>query len=171
MNDPKMSIRSIRNHAMALKRMVGLRLLVVDQMTHVRTDARHKNKFDRYEEVTSESKSMALEMEVPYLMLVQRTRRAQRSDDPTPQIDDADANSIERDGDIVFAVWQEINWLRRNKPDVKASGEVWDKYEARMRNAKGKASVIGLKVRSGEPYQQRDLSWHGATTRFSDFQA
>jgi replicative DNA helicase len=171
MNDPKMSIRSIRNHALAIKRMHGLKLLVVDQLTHIRTDSRHKSKFDRYEEVTSESKSMAFEIGCPILILAQRTRTSQRRDDPTPQIDDADANSIERDADMVLAVWQEYNWLQRNKPDKRAGGEAWDAYESKLRSAKGRASIIGLKVRSGEPYQQRDLMWHGATTRFSDFTA
>lgn len=171
MNDPKMSIRSIKNHALAIKRTHGLNLLVVDQLTHIRTDIRHRNKFDRYEEITSEAKSLAFELECPVLILVQRTRRAQRDEDPTPKIDDADANSIERDGDTVLAVWREITWLRRNKPNPKASGEAWDEYDARCERVKNKASVIALKVRSGEPFQQRDLKWNGAMTRFTDFNA
>lgn len=169
MRDHRMTLRSIRNNALSIKRMYGLKLLVIDQLTHIRTDAKHRNKFDRYEEITSELKSLAFELDCPILVLVQRTRRAQRDEDPTPKIDDADAPSIERDGDMVLAVWRVETWLKRNKPNSRAGGEAMESWENALRRAETRGDIIGLKVRSGKPYQDKQLTWNGPMMRFSDF--
>lgn len=167
MSHAKMTVRQIRAHALAMKRSVGLAALCVDQLTHVRTDARTRDKFERLQDVTSEFKSIALEIDAPFICLAQRTRRAQRAEDATPQIDDADAPSIERDGDLVLAVWRMENWLRRNKPNASAGEGAMNDWQVKLEQARGIAEVIALKTRSGQAYEQRKLRWDGKTTKFS----
>lgn len=168
MTDPKLTVPMIRAHSMSLKMSRGLAMIGIDQLTHLRSPNKHRDKWSLREEVTSDLKSLALELNVPLICLAQRTRTAQRRDDDTPHIDDADAPSIERDADIVAAVWRKENWLRRNKPSPKAGTEELNNWEVKLNAAAGKADVIALKVRSGKAGEQRSLKWHGPTTTFSD---
>jgi replicative DNA helicase len=164
MAEPKLTVRQIRHHALTMKRTIGLGAVTIDQLTHIRSDTKHRDRFDRLAEITSDLKQLAMELACPVILAAQRTRTAQRREDPTPQIDDADAPSIERDADSVMAIWRMENWLRRNKPPQKAGGEAMESWEHKVRNARGIAEIITLKVRSGQAYEQRQFKWDGAAT-------
>lgn len=168
LDDARYSIRQIRAHAIALKRTTGLGMLVIDQLDKIRGEAKARDKFERLAEVTADLKVLAKDLEVPVVCLAQRTRGGQRRDDPTPQILDADAPSIERDADIVLAVWRKETWLRQNRPNKSAGGEVWEKWEQEVARCSGRAQVITLKHRRMEAYQERTLKWIGRLTRFAE---
>jgi replicative DNA helicase len=166
--DPRMTVRGIRVRAFQMKQTIGLGAILIDGLKRLRTETRHRDRWDRLEEITGDLKAMAIELGVPVLLAVQRTRTARRRDDPIPQLDDADAPTLETDSDIVLGVYQEASWLMMNKPNPKAGGEAWDEWEGKLRRAKGRAKIIALKVRSGQPFEQREFRWDGAKTTFFD---
>jgi replicative DNA helicase len=166
--DPRMTVRGIRVRALQMKQTIGLGAILIDGLKRLRTENKHRDRWDRLEEITGDLKAMAIELKVPVLLAVQRTRTARRREDPIPQLDDADAPTLETDADMVLGVFREESWLMMNKPNPKAGGEAWDAWEGKVRNAKGRAKIIALKVRSGQPFEQREFKWIGAKTQFED---
>lgn len=166
--DPRMTVRGIRVRALQMKQTTGLGAITIDGLKRLRTDTRTKDRWDRLEEITGELKAMAIELAVPVLLAVQRTRTARRRDDPVPQLDDADAPTLETDADMVLGVFREESWLMMNKPNPKAGGEAQEEWEHKIRRSKGVAKIIALKVRSGQPFEQREFKWVGSATRFED---
>lgn len=163
----EITVRQIKAQASAMLRGNGLALLVIDQLDKIKAEGKHRDRFERLAEVTRDLKKMAKSLKIPVLCLAQRTRGAQRRDDPTPDILDADAPSIERDADWVIGLWREENWLRRNKPDSRREEDVAN-WETKLVKAQDKASVIVLKRRRGKAFQQRGLRWIGQTMRFEE---
>lgn len=166
--DPRMTVRGIKARALQLKRTVGLVAITVDGAKRLKTETKHRDNWDRKEEITGSLKELAIELNVPVLVAFQRTRAARRRDDPLPQLDDADFPSLEHDADIVIGVWREENWLMMNKPNPKAGGETQEEWEHKLRRARGIGKMIGLKVRSGKPFEQREFKWNGPATRFEE---
>lgn len=166
--DPRMTVRAIRVRALQMKQTTGLGAITIDGLKRLRTETKHRDRWDRLEEITGDLKAMAIELNVPVLLAVQRTRTARRRDDPIPQLDDADAPTLETDADLVLGVFREHSWLMMNKPNAKAGGEAWDEWEGKVRRAKDTAKIIALKVRSGQPFETREFRWNGPATRFED---
>ena len=166
--DPRMTVRAIRVRALQMKQTIGLGAISIDGLKRLRTDTKHRDKWDRMEEITGELKTMAIELGVPVLIAVQRTRGARRRDDPTPQLDDADAPTLETDSDVVLGIWRDESWLMMNKPNAKASGEEFEKWEHKLKRAKNVAHIIALKVRSGKPFEQKEFRWCGPALKLED---
>lgn len=166
----KMTVRAIRARALQMKRTTGLGAITVDGLKRMKAEGKTKDRWERLEEITGGLKELAIEMDVPVLLAVQRTRTARRRDDPMPQLDDADAPTLETDADIVLAVWREESWLMMNKPNAKAGGEEWEKWEHRIAAVRGIGKIIGLKVRSGKPFEQKTFRWEGKATKFLDIE-
>jgi replicative DNA helicase len=168
LTDSKLTVRKMRAHCLALKRSHGLAAVGVDQFSHMKSDARHRDKWDLQEGISSELKDLSLELGVPLFLLAQRTRMAQRREDPTPHIDDADCKSLERDADMMGAVFNKANWMRRNPPHKDAGEEKKANWETVMDRERALAHFIGLKVRSGPAFEERAMKWHGPTTSFGN---
>lgn len=166
--DPRMTVRGIRTRALQMKQTIGLGAITVDGLKRLRSENKHRDKWDRLEEITGDLKAMALELNVPVLLAVQRTRTARRRDDPIPQLDDADAPTLETDSDVIVAIFQEVAWLMMNKPNPKAGAEAQDEWEGKVRRARGMAKIITLKVRSGQPFETREFRFNGKATRFEE---
>lgn len=166
--DPRMTVRGIRVRALQMKQTTGLGAITIDGLKRLRTETKHRDRWDRLEEITGDLKAMAIELNVPILLAVQRTRMARRREDPIPHLDDADAPTLETDSDVVLGVFREESWLMMNKPNPKAGGEAHDEWEGKIRRAKGHAKIIALKVRSGQPFETREFKWNGPATRFED---
>jgi replicative DNA helicase len=102
------------------------------------------------------------------LLAVQRTRTARRRDDPIPQLDDADAPTLETDsGRCAWRLPRAIV-ADDEQAEPKAGGEAWDEWEGKVRRAKDVAKIIALKVRSGQPFETREFKWDGRRTMFLD---
>lgn len=162
----EISIRQIKSIAMNMKAKGGLGLIVIDQLDKIKAEGKYRDRFERMTEVTRDLKKMAKSLKVPTIVLAQRTRGAQRRDDPTPDILDADAPSLERDCDWIIGLWQKANWLRRNKPDPRGGEEALTKWQSELHRAQGVAEVIALKRRRGKAFLQKTLQFDGPTMRF-----
>lgn len=161
-----LTVRQIQALARAVQRESGLSLLVIDQLDKIKPEGRHRDRFERMAEITRDLNRLAKALQVPVLVLAQRTRGAQRRDDPTPDILDADAPSIERDAEVVIALWQHVNWLRRQRPEAKLGEEAKANWESKMFAAKGQAEIICLKRRRGKAFEQCKLHFDGARMTF-----
>ncbi len=166
--DPKMTVRSIRTRALQMQRTVGLAAITVDGAKRLRTETKHRDPWERKEEITGSLKELAIDLNVPVIAAFQRTRTGRRRDDAIPQLDDAQFPSLEEDADIILGAWREESFLMMNKPNAKAGGEAWEEWEHKVRRAKGVARIIALKIRSGTPFEQREFRWRGEVTRFED---
>lgn len=167
-DQPRMTMKQIRSVSIAMKRTSGLGMVIIDHFRLIKSDSKSfKDRFERQAEISGECKALAKELEIPVMALVQRTRTAQRRDDPTPHVDDADAPAIEQDADFIVGLWRKATWLARNKPN-QHDGEKMDKWLADIRRAKNTADVIVLKRRRGPAGETRELGWIGATTSFCE---
>lgn len=165
-----MTVRQIGAQAKAMHRQTGLSLVVVDQLDKIAPEIQHRDDNSRISEVTRALKGLSKSMpDVTFLILGQRIRGAQRREDPTPEINDADGRGVERDADVVFAIWLPANWLRRQRPKRNVSEEM-DKWEGEMRRLDGKAEAIILKHRRRKAFQQCELKFDGQRMRFEDSQ-
>lgn len=164
----ELTVRQLKAQAANMQRTGGLALIVVDQLDKIKPEGKHRDRFEKLAEITRDLKKMAKSLKVPVLVLAQRTRGAQRRDDPTPDILDADAPSIERDADFCVGLWRKENWLRRNKPDARAGQDGLSNWEAEMFRCKDLAEVICLKRRRGRAFQQRALHFDGPRMRFQE---
>lgn len=165
----QMTVRQMKAQAAAMQRTTGLSLVIIDQLDKIKAEGKYRDRFERMAEVTGDLKRMAKALRLPAIVLAQRTRGAQRRDDDTPDVLDADAPSLERDADVIVGLWQRANWLRRNKPDGRSGEEGLAKWQAELERVKGMAEVISLKRRRGPAFQRRRLSFHGPTMRFSEW--
>lgn len=164
-----LTVRQIGAQAKAMERTIGLSLVVVDQLDKIVPEGKHRDDNGRISEVTRDLKRLSKSMpDVTFLVLGQRIRTAQRSDDPVPSANDADGRSVERDADVLLGLWQPINHHRRQKPKRNVSEEA-DKWEGECRRLEGKACVVVLKHRRRATGTQCDLSFNGARMRFSNF--
>jgi len=163
----EMTVRQIKAQALGMQRTIGLSLVIIDQLDKVKAEGKPRDRFERMAEITRDLKKLAKFLKVPVIVLAQRTRGAQRRDDPTPDVLDADAPSLERDCDWIIGLWQRKNWLRRNKPDGRSEADT-AKWESEMFKCKNQAEVICLKRRRGKAFEQRTLKFHGATMRFQE---
>lgn len=166
----EMSVRQIKSTGVTMKNRGGLSMIVIDQLDKIKAEGKHRDRFERTAEITRDLKKAAKALKVPIIVLAQRTRGAQRRDDPTPDILDADAPSLERDCDWIIGLWQKANWLRRNKPDPRGGEEAATKWQTDLHRAQGIAEVIALKRRRGKAFLQRALKFDGSAMRFTEQQ-
>jgi replicative DNA helicase len=163
----EMTVRQVKAQALGMQRTVGLSLVIIDQLDKLKAEGKPRDRFERMAEISRDLKKLAKFLKVPVIVLAQRTRGAQRRDDPTPDVLDADAPSLERDCDWIIGLWQRKNWLRRNKPDGRSEAET-TKWESEMWRCKDQAEVICLKRRRGKAFEQRTLTFDGPTMRFRE---
>ena len=148
-----LNINQIRSRTRALRRRKGkLGTIVVDYLGLMSgTDPKVPRAY-QLEEVTKGLKSLAKELDIPVILLVQLNRRVEERIDQMPILSDIrDAGSVEQDADVVVFLHRPI----KAKPDL---GPEWQYY----------AKLSVAKVRDGEP-GYFDLMYVGENTRFMDW--
>lgn len=165
---PGLSIRQIKAICQSFKRKHGLVLAVLDQLDKIRPDGRVKDKWERYEDVTSGAKNMFKELMISGIMLAQRTVTAQRSSDPVPSENDCEAKTLRNDCDWYVGLWSDFGFERQNRPDPRAGVEAMTNWQTRVAVARssGMCHLVSLKDRSGETRVIKDLKFIGHKTRF-----
>lgn len=164
----EMSVRQIRAQCLAMKNNGGIGLVIIDQLDKVKHEGKYRDRFEASKEVTRDLKRMTKGIGIPGICLAQRTRTAQRRDDPTPHILDADAPSIERDADWVIGLWQKANWMQLNRPDGRGDESKLSNWQAEIYKQRGVAECITLKHRRRKSFQQCRMQFEGKTMKFSE---
>lgn len=149
-----LNINQIRTKARLLKRRHGLRMLIVDYLQLMSgTDTRAPRTY-QLEEASRGLKSLAKELGIPVLALVQVSRGVEKEVDPMPKMSDIkDCGAIEQDADIILFI---------HRPIVTNSdlGNEW-RYLANCHMAKQR----------GGKTDKFNLMYVGANTRFKDWPA
>lgn len=168
LDSDEITVRQMQSQCMNMQRQGGLSLVIIDQLDKIKAEGKHKDRFERFAELTRDLKKMAKALRVPVIVLAQRTRGAQRRDDPKPSVLDADAVSLDRDCDWVLALWQKASHLRLNPPDERSGTEARANWETKIRQAQGVAEIVMLKHRRRRAHQERMLRFDGAVMRFRE---
>lgn len=119
--------------ARQLKRKEGsIGLIVVDHIGLLRSDAKRRAKFEEVADITWALKNLARDMNIPIIQLAQVSRDVKNRADKRPTLSDlSDSSSIEKDSDVVIAMYR-------------------DDYYNPGSGCSGMAEAIVLKNRMGE---------------------
>lgn len=165
---PKPQLSTIRSHAMRHRRLHGLDLLVIDHLRFLRFSHPRMGIAEGTAEITGDIKALAMQMQIPILVLAQFTRELQKRDNKRPEMSDLYGGAaIEQDADTVFFVHREEYWLERSEP--REGSEEWAKWQAQLSAAEGKADVILAKRRRGSGAGQQVLTFEKKITKFFDY--
>jgi replicative DNA helicase len=162
------TVRQIRAQCLSMQRNGGLGLVIIDQLDKLKPEGKYRDRFEAYKEVTRDLKRMSKGLNMPCITLAQRTRSAQRRDDPTPHVLDADIPSIERDADWIIGLWRRENFLQMNRPDHRGGEEAKARWENEIHNCRGLAEAITLKHRRRKAFRQCRMHFEGQTMKFSE---
>ena len=167
---PGMRVSQIRSACRRMKRRHGLALVVIDYLQLMQPEGRAESQNVAVSQISGGLKGLAKELDVPVLVLSQLNRGVEQRDDKRPTLSDLrDSGAIEQDADMVWMLYREEYYLRREEPQQGAKG-YYDKladWRARIDPVKGKAEVDVAKRRMG-PLGRVDLRFLGQTTAFGD---
>ncbi|WP_019223855.1 replicative DNA helicase [Bartonella rattaustraliani] len=162
------SITQLAARARRLKRQHGLDVLVIDYIQLMTSSSKRssENRVQEITEITTGLKALAKELNIPIIALSQLSRQVESRTDKRPQLSDLrESGSIEQDADIVLFVYREEYYLKNAEP--KTGTLEYEKWQATMDDAFGKAEVIVAKQRHG-PIGTVHLAFQSDFTRFSD---
>ena len=164
---PAISISALSNRARRLKRLFGLKLIVVDYIQLMRTSSkRYDGRVQEISEITQGLKALAKELGVPVLALSQLSRAVEQRDDKLPQLSDLrESGSIEQDADVVLFVYREQYYLEKKMPKI---GSIeYAEWQSKMNDILGLADLIIGKQRHG-PTGNVQVEFEGQFTKFKD---
>lgn len=150
------TIHGIKSLARRHKRQHGKFVFFIDYLGLITPDHEIKNKVHQIEDITTNLKRLAKELEIPIVLLCQLSRGLEGREDKRPALADLrDSGSIEQDADVVMFIYRPEYYDSGIKP-VRSKKETEEKFQERMaaweRNYyanKGKAEIIIAKNRQG----------------------
>jgi replicative DNA helicase len=164
---PAIAISTLSNRARRIKRLFGLKLIVVDYIQLMKTN---NNKMDgrvqEISEITQGLKALAKELNLPVVALSQLSRAVEQRDDKIPQLSDLrESGSIEQDADVVVFVYREQYYLEKKEP--KQGSIEHAEWQSKMSDIHGLASLIIGKHRHGSTGTVH-VEFEGMFTKFKD---
>ena len=164
---PAIAISTLSNRARRIKRLFGLKLIVVDYIQLMKTNTnRMDGRVQEISEITQGLKALAKELNVPVIALSQLSRAVEQRDDKKPQLSDLrESGSIEQDADVVIFVYREQYYLERKKP--KEGSIEFAEWQSKMSDIHGGAELILGKHRHGSTGVVH-VEFEGEFTKFKD---
>ena len=164
---PAIAISTLSNRARRIKRLFGLKLIVVDYIQLMRTfTKRMDGRVQEISEITQGLKALAKELNVPVVALSQLSRAVEQRDDKIPQLSDLrESGSIEQDADVVLFVYREQYYLEKKEP--KQGSIEHAEWQSKMSDIHGLARLIIGKHRHGSTGTVH-VEFEGAFTTFKD---
>ena len=164
------TVGSIRGKAMRLKRLQGLKLLVIDHLRYLAPTGRPKDVFEQQHYDLQAINAIADDLDIPVILLCQlKSSYAADLKFPIlrkPNIGDIfNGAVIEQESDVLMIVHREEYMLARMEPP---KGEKHGDWVTRMQAAHGKAELLLNKRRGGHGYGSRTVGFNGPTQRFTD---
>lgn len=162
-----LQISALTARARRVKRLHGLRLVVVDYLQLARGgQAADAGRVLEISAITQGLKAMAKELNVPVLALSQLSRQVESREDKRPQLSDLrESGSIEQDADVVAFVFREEYYVEKSQPgpDDPKYGE----WVTKMERVHGVAEIIIGKQRHGPTGTVR-LAFRSELTKFDN---
>ena len=164
---PAIAISTLSNRARRIKRLFGLKLIVVDYIQLMRTNTnRMDGRVQEISEITQGLKALAKELNVPVVALSQLSRAVEQRDDKIPQLSDLrESGSIEQDADVVLFVYREQYYLEKKEP--KQGSIEHAEWQSKMSDIHGLANLIVGKHRHGSTGTVH-VEFEGMYTKFKD---
>ena len=164
---PAIAISTLSNRARRIKRLFGLKLIVVDYIQLMRTNSnRMDGRVQEISEITQGLKALAKELNLPVVALSQLSRAVEQRDDKIPQLSDLrESGSIEQDADVVVFVYREQYYLEKKEP--KQGSIEHAEWQSKMSDIHGLASLIVGKHRHGSTGTVH-VEFEGMFTKFKD---
>jgi|TARA_B110000046_G_scaffold182616_1_gene216988 replicative DNA helicase len=164
---PAIAISTLSNRARRIKRLFGLKLIVVDYIQLMRTNSnRMDGRVQEISEITQGLKALAKELNVPVVALSQLSRAVEQRDDKIPQLSDLrESGSIEQDADVVLFVYREQYYLEKKEP--KQGSIEHAEWQSKMSDIHGLANLIVGKHRHGSTGTVH-VEFEGMFTKFKD---
>jgi len=164
---PAIAISTLSNRARRIKRLFGLKLIVVDYIQLMKTNSnRMDGRVQEISEITQGLKALAKELNIPVVALSQLSRAVEQRDDKKPQLSDLrESGSIEQDADVVIFVYREQYYLEKKKP--KEGSIEFAEWQSKMSDIHGAAELILGKHRHGSTGVVH-VEFEGAFTKFKD---
>jgi replicative DNA helicase len=164
---PAIAISTLSNRARRIKRLFGLKLIVVDYIQLMRTyNNRMDGRVQEISEITQGLKALAKELNIPVVALSQLSRAVEQRDDKIPQLSDLrESGSIEQDADVVIFVYREQYYLEKKEP--KQGSIEHAEWQSKMSDIHGLANLIIGKHRHGSTGTVH-VEFEGMFTKFKD---
>lgn len=160
----------IKAKAMRMKRIKGLRLLILDHLLYVAPMDKKANEFANIRLNLQALKKLARDLEIPVIVLSQLKKEYGEGtwqQIRRPNVNDLYGGSaIEQEADVVIFVHREEYLLHRKEPDKDAKDRA--DWEIRRDQKAGLAELVLVKRRGGKGYGVRTLTFNGPSVRFSD---
>ena len=137
---PSVTINYIRNHSRLMRKRGKCGLIVVDYLQLAGSQVENnRNREQEVANISRTAKIIAKELNVPFIMLSQLNREAEKRTDKRPMLADLrESGSIEQDADIICLLY---------RPDYYKIDEI--EYENRRVSSKGVGVLIVAKQRDG----------------------
>lgn len=165
------TVGSIRGKAMRLKRLKGLKLLVIDHLRYLAPTGRPKDVFEQQHYDLQALNAIGDDLDIPVLLLCQ-LKSSYAADLKFPNLREPNIGDIfngaviEQESDVVMIVHREEYMLARMEPPI--SDAKHGDWITRMQAARGRAKLLLNKRRGGHGYGSRIVGFNGPTQRFSD---
>ena len=150
---PGISVMEIRSRArrLAAKSENDLGLIVIDYLQLMQGDGQSDNRVNEISAITRGLKGLAIELDVPVIVLSQLNRSLEQRPNKRPVMSDLrESGAIEQDADLILFIYRD---------------EVYNKDQE---DNKGKAEIIIGKQRNG-PIGDVALTFLGEYTRFESY--
>lgn len=107
-DNPNITPSGIRAECRKLKREWGLGAIVVDYLQLITPDRPSQNRVQEITQITRELKILALELDVPIVVLSQLSRQVEQRENKRPMLSDLrESGSIEQDADVVMFLYRD----------------------------------------------------------------
>ncbi|MAU27903.1 MAG: replicative DNA helicase, partial [Pelagibacterales bacterium] len=171
---PALTVAQLRTRARRIKRIHGLKLIVLDYLQLMSAINNSNNRVQEISEITQGLKAIAKELDVPVVALSQLSRAVEQREDKRPQLADLrESGTIEQDSDVVMFVYRQSYYEERAEPR-KSGTETDEKFHNRylewqetLEKVQNTADVIVAKQRHG-PIGNIKLHFEASLTKFSD---
>ncbi|MCW5697343.1 MAG: hypothetical protein KIS96_11510 [Bauldia sp.] len=163
------STRDISNMVRSFVRRRGRGLVAIDHAKRVVFDDRRAGISEGVNQVFGDLKALMGATGCVGLVLMQRNSEGNRRDDPRPMLGDIYGGMGAAESfDTVIALYVEERFLALQMKNGagRMKSEQWDRINARLNNVRGKAELIGLKVRFGPPDLAEHVEREARFTRF-----
>ena len=164
----RVSKLSARIRAMAKLR--GVRLVGIDHVKLLTTSNPKWGIIDIITNAARKMKSLAMELQIPIILLAQPTRESRKRDTDSlrPRVEDIYGGGVlEECSDIILGLHNPREALVQREPE-RTDAREHDKWVLQMEKWKGKVEVAALKRRRGTQSGWKDLLYDGKTTSFSE---
>lgn len=161
------NIDGLMARARRLKRQHNIGMVVIDYLQLIAPSGAYRGqRVYEITEITRKLQGLALDLNVPIIVLSQLSRAIESRENKRPMLSDLrDSGSIEQDADIVLFLYREQYYVARREPDQNTPEHY--AWQDEMKRTANKAEIIVAKQRQG-PTGTVFARFEDKTTKFSD---